>query len=299
MYLGLPTPAGETGLSFDPTPHTFSVGTNPIGIAVGNLNSDTIPDVVVTNEGSNDISILFGQGQDSNWTLVSGPRYPVGQGPTAVAIEGTAAGVPELVVTNSGGHTLSVLPGVGTQDTPTGFFDAVGHGGFTVALPNPAPVPLPQPIPTPLPPTTQPGHDYISLANGGLALVTSTLIPQIVFTPPVGLLPTSFAFDATGQFLFVGTDGGGIDVFQADANGVYSEPLATIPSQADLQDISEMAVVAEDSSQFQLYVTNVGEDNPVVVTLQIHLGSLPGAPEPSPSPLPTPPAPERRRSSPP
>ena len=40
--------------------HGYFVGTNPTGIAVANLNGQ--PDLIVANSGSNDVSILLGQG---------------------------------------------------------------------------------------------------------------------------------------------------------------------------------------------------------------------------------------------
>ncbi len=64
--------------------HGFFVGTNPTGITVANLNGQ--PDLIVANSGSNDVSILLGQGSGSNWTLVPGARVSTDAGPVAVAV---------------------------------------------------------------------------------------------------------------------------------------------------------------------------------------------------------------------
>src|SRR5262249_43953965 len=162
---------------------------------------------------------LYGSGSSASWTLSTGPRYAVGAGPTAVAIQdvgsrnGTATpdGVADLVVTNSGSNNLTILPGIGTPGNPSGFFAGVGNGAFNRALPSPAPQPLPQPIPAPLPPPIDPGIAIDPLPNGGLVRVLPSLAIQPIFTPPPGLLPTSFAFNASERFLFVGTNGGGIE----------------------------------------------------------------------------------------
>ena len=48
----------------------FSVGTNPVGVTVGDVNAHGLPDLIVANKGSNNLSILDGQGTGSAWTLV-------------------------------------------------------------------------------------------------------------------------------------------------------------------------------------------------------------------------------------
>src|SRR5262249_20306548 len=131
----------------------------------------------------------------------------------------TPDGVPDLVVTNSGSNTLTVLPGIGTTSNPSGFFAGLDSGGFNVSVGGGAPAPLPQPIP---PPRGNNGDILVARPDGGLDRVPNDLVPRQIFTPPAGLLPTSFAFNNTGQFLFVGTDGGGIEVFQEDVSGAYT-----------------------------------------------------------------------------
>jgi hypothetical protein len=96
------------------TVHTYFAGTDPVGITVADVNQDGIPDVVVANEGSNDVSILLGQGSGSDWTLVPGPRLRAGAGPVSTAVaDRTGHGIPDLVVTNSQSNNVYVLPGVG------------------------------------------------------------------------------------------------------------------------------------------------------------------------------------------
>ena len=44
------------------SPTNFGVGVNPTNVAVADLNNDTKPDLAVTNQVSNDVSILIGNG---------------------------------------------------------------------------------------------------------------------------------------------------------------------------------------------------------------------------------------------
>jgi hypothetical protein len=90
----------------------FVTGSNPAGVTVADVNGDGIPDLVVADEGSNDVRVLLGQGRGASWTLVPGPRFQVGQGPTsALVADLSGTGTPNLVVSNSGDNSVSVLPG--------------------------------------------------------------------------------------------------------------------------------------------------------------------------------------------
>jgi hypothetical protein len=114
VYLG-------TGLSADgvptfATPRTFAVGTAPAGVTVADVNGDGVPDLVVANEGSNDVSILFGTraGQGGGVTFEPGPRLQAGLGPVAtVVFTPPGAAVPDILVSNSGSDNVFLLPGVG------------------------------------------------------------------------------------------------------------------------------------------------------------------------------------------
>jgi hypothetical protein len=107
--------------TFAPAPRTYFVGTAPASLTVSDINGDDIPDMLVANPGSNDVSVLFGAYEaDGAWVGIAGPRLRSGgAGPIAVTarpMNGDA--IPDLVVTNGGSGTLTLLVGVGQ-----GFFD--------------------------------------------------------------------------------------------------------------------------------------------------------------------------------
>jgi hypothetical protein len=106
---------------FAAAPRTYFVGTSPDSLTVADINGDGIPDMLVADQGSNDVSVIFGSEDASgDWLGISGPRLKSGgDGPITVTIrELTGDGVPDLAVINGGSGTVTLLPGVGR-----GFFD--------------------------------------------------------------------------------------------------------------------------------------------------------------------------------
>ena len=74
----------------------ITVGTNPVSLTVGDSNGDGLADLIVSNKGSNNVSILKGRGLGVNWSL--GPAFTLQAGLAPV-------------------QTLLVLPGPGQTDT--------------------------------------------------------------------------------------------------------------------------------------------------------------------------------------
>ena len=206
--------------------HGFFVGTNPTAITVANLNGQ--PDLIVANSGSNDVSILLGQGSGSNWTLVPGPRIKTDAGPVAVAVGNLlGTGEPDLAVANQQANNVQVFPGVGggffrknattyaVGQAPSGLFlgDFSGSGTRIAALNG--------------------GSNTISLIDPGG--VTQTI-------PTGGLRPTSgFAGDFNGNGftdLVVGNSGDGrIALFTGGAGGLSLSQTTTsaeVPSPTSL-----------------------------------------------------------------
>ena len=90
----------------------FPVGTDPTGLTVADLNGQ--PDLLVADTGSNDVSVLLGQGSGSSWTMISGARVQTDPGPVALAV-GHLLGPTEtdLAVANSGADNVQIFPSVG------------------------------------------------------------------------------------------------------------------------------------------------------------------------------------------
>ena len=95
----------------------FPVGTDPTGLTVADLNGQ--PDLLVADTGSNDVSILLGQGSGSSWTMTDGPRIQTDAGPVATVVGDVLPGKQlGLAVANSQADNVQLFPSVGD-----GFFN--------------------------------------------------------------------------------------------------------------------------------------------------------------------------------
>lgn len=114
------------------TPTNFAAGVNPTNVAVADFNNDNKPDLAVTNQVSNDVSILLGNGYG---TFGSQSFITVGSSPYAIAAgKFNADNNWDLAVVNSGSNTVSILlgNGNGTFSAPVNFF--VGSSPISIAV---------------------------------------------------------------------------------------------------------------------------------------------------------------------
>jgi hypothetical protein len=115
-----------------PDPECFDAGTEPVALATGDVDGDGHQDVVTANRGSNDVSILPGNGDG---TLAASVEYPAGTSPSDVAIGLFDPGsVPDLVVANEGSNDVSVLLGNGDGSFGAQTSIAAGTGPSAVVV---------------------------------------------------------------------------------------------------------------------------------------------------------------------
>ncbi|MBE0650042.1 MAG: VCBS repeat-containing protein [Bacteroidales bacterium] len=124
----------------------YTTGSTPTSVTTGDFNQDGIPDLAVTNSGSNTVSILLGKGDG---TFNSKVDYPTGIQPQCVTVgDFNGDGIPDLAVANASSSTVSILMGKGdgtfapkvdytTGNTPyfvaTGDFNGDGKTDLVVA----------------------------------------------------------------------------------------------------------------------------------------------------------------------
>jgi uncharacterized protein (TIGR03437 family) len=93
----------------------------PSGIAVADVNLDGYPDIITANDGTDNISVLLGDGR-GGFLFAAGSPIAVGASPVGVAAaDFNGDGYPDLAVANYGSGNVSVLLG-----SATGFTSASG-----------------------------------------------------------------------------------------------------------------------------------------------------------------------------
>ena len=241
--------------------HGYFVGTNPVGITVANLTG-ALPDLVIADKGSNQVSILLNQSQIGGpISFSAGPRLNSGGvGPVSTVVGNFTGGAfPDLLVTNSQSNDVTLLPGVGQ-----GFFNDTNPRTYSVG--------------------TDPGPTFVGNFNGQTDLVTVnagsndlTLISDFNGSDPVtstiasgGVDPdAAFAFaDGSGfEDLVVGNAGDGeLALFAGGPGGLG---LAAAASEPNLPDPTALAFSALTGGQVQFYAATAGRESAELVALSL------------------------------
>ncbi len=109
---------GNVNASSFATKRDFATGTRPYGIAIGDLDRDGKPDLVVTNESSNTISVYKNTstiGIINASSFAAKQDFVTGLNPRSVAIgDLDGDGKPDLGVANRGGNTVSIFRNTST-----------------------------------------------------------------------------------------------------------------------------------------------------------------------------------------
>ncbi len=222
------------------------VGTNPVSITVANLTGR--PDLVVTDEGSNEVSILLNEPTaNGGFALVAGPRFQAGPGPTSAVVTNVPGNAyPDLLVTDGGTDQVRVLPGVGN-----GFFVDSGPQVKTFNLP-PGSDPVQVMVGSFLP------HQGPEIATVNRGANDITVISDFTTATPVfstfatgGIEPVeAIAVTFTGaadESLVVANGGDGLFTLLGGADGLeeeesLSEPYLPAPTALDLASVSSNEV---------------------------------------------------------
>jgi len=149
------TIAGSITTASFAAPINLATNTGPYSFAVADVNNDTKPDIIVANQGSNNISVLVNNSTSSNIAFATKTDFSSGGNSPFSVAAGNLNGdsLPDIVVSNATTNTLSVLQNTYASGTAasfgnnvnftTGFFpftaiasDLDGDGEADIAVPN-------------------------------------------------------------------------------------------------------------------------------------------------------------------
>jgi FG-GAP-like repeat/Calx-beta domain/FG-GAP repeat len=139
VLLNTTTPGAATP-SF--APHLdFGGGDEPVSVALADLNGDGRPDIVVVDYQTQSVGVLINQTAPGATTPSFAPlvNFAVGPGPAGLAIgDLNGDGKPDLVVTDQGSDSVSVLLNTTTPGAATPSFvpkaDFAVGGGFSLSV---------------------------------------------------------------------------------------------------------------------------------------------------------------------
>ena len=111
---------------------TLATGPAPTSVAVGDVNGDGKPDLVVTTLGNDTVNVLLGNG---NGSFQAQQTFASGYFPQSVALgDVNGDGKPDLVVANRSSNTVSVLLGNGNGTFQAQQTFATGSRPYSLAL---------------------------------------------------------------------------------------------------------------------------------------------------------------------
>lgn len=243
----------------------FPTGTNPSAVAVADVNGDGLPDLLVANKGSNDVTILLNERLGNGNTFVNGPRLRVGSGPVALAYaDGNRGGFAGIVVADAGSKDVRLLPSLGG-----GFFNDANPTVFALKE---------SPGPIFLGPFTG-GSSSIVTLNPGTGHVT--LISGLATASPLTRVFSSGGFDPISAIAVTGANGfadllvanrenGNLSLLQGGPLGLILDKDSQVTG---LPSPSAAALLAVQNDSMTVYVVSPGEEAAILLSFGLSAGS--------------------------
>jgi len=229
-------------VKFQNLPEAFVPGSSPYGsatnytahkspksVTLGDVNGDGIPDLLVANSASNDISIMLGVGNGTfkaPVNIASGGTHPV-----AVALaQLNSGGNLDIVVANSGSNAVDVLlgNGDGTFQTPVKYATGKGPASLKLGFVN-----LDGNIDIV---TADAGGTVSVLTGNGDGTFTKANIAKTAFPSPRDVVIGDFNSD--GKADLVVASAAGLSFFAGDNSGKFTTAPVKLAAGAGISSIA-------------------------------------------------------------
>jgi hypothetical protein len=241
---------------------TVSVGDDPIAIAVGDFNGDGETDIAVVNHGSDNVSILLGNGDG---TFAAAINTAVGSSPTGLAVSDfDRDGILDLAVTSSSGVTILLGVGNGHFTQPPGSPFAAGTNPSGVAAGD----------------FDRDGKLDLAVANSGSDNVTilfgdgdGTFDGTSPSTVSVGTAPSAIAvgdFNRDGRLDLAVTNAGtdnNVSILLGDGTGSFDGSLFSSPFATGDNPVALVAGDFDRDGRLDVAVANQDDDSVCVSIL--------------------------------
>jgi len=198
------------------------VGNDPRAIVSGYFNADTILDLAVTNYGSDNVSVLVGQGNGAFSATAINSATGMGTGPySLVTADFDGDHIADLAIANYSANNVSIMKGAGNGTFSSLTTGAVGTGPESVALGD----------------FDADGTSDLAVANFmgpsvsvllGVAGGRGTLKPSVFYPTsdlPCSVLVTDFDADGNQDLAIARTDATAATVLFGKGHGLFGQAV--------------------------------------------------------------------------